>query len=159
MWHRVFLAITTIYMSFSFSFYQKTLSSINFSRENEAETVMIEGTNINEVHHDFYTPILVAGNTSNRNVSSSMVDNISMEESRVLLDFLVAGFAKCGTTSLGVWLRSHPGIQTQRGEMQYHKYTLLEMVQSLASSSDEANKGLSVVKNGFRDPHYIQSYR
>jgi hypothetical protein len=46
-------------------------------------------------------------------------DGKSTPEARFLLDYVVAGFAKCGTTTLGEWLAMHPQVKSQHGEV-YH---------------------------------------
>lgn len=91
--------------------------------------------------------------------SMFLVDGHPTNSTRLLLDFVVAGFAKCGTTTLGTWFSKHPEINIQKNE-QYHyvggiKRMVVSLFQSLPKSADL--DPLHEIKKGFRSPHFIQT--
>jgi hypothetical protein len=76
-----------------------------------------------------------------------------------LVDFAVAGFAKCGTTSIGLWLASHPNIASPKVELNgVHKaIKSCSVLYKTAQSVQKRNRGsLENVLIGYRNPHNIQ---
>ncbi len=102
------------------------------------------------------TPVI---NMTKLQLSTYLVDNAPTTEARFLLDFVIAGFPQCGTTTLGTWLGNHPEIQVQPGENHQHGFPVDQMVRSLFRNLKEHHKDPFQVKKGFSSPHYIQSER
>jgi hypothetical protein len=80
-------------------------------------------------------------------------------ETRFLLDFVVAGFPKCGTTTLGEWLSQHPEIKMQGGEQNHFARSIGASVRSLYNNLPDEGVDQMRVKKGFRCPHHIQHPR
>ncbi|KAG7355028.1 sulfotransferase family protein [Nitzschia inconspicua] len=80
---------------------------------------------------------------------------------RFLVDYVVAGFPKCGTTALGHWLSSHPLIK-DTAEEEHHilmkdmNYTTNRLYESLLLpwGTDE---NMTAVVRGFRCPHQLHT--
>jgi hypothetical protein len=74
---------------------------------------------------------------------------------KFLLDYVVAGFAKCGTTALGEWLGNQHDIKSFPGEKYYMGTKTSRMIMELYDLRKISK--VQPVKIGFRCPHYIQS--
>lgn len=89
-----------------------------------------------------------------------MADGVPTNNTRLLLDFVIAGFAKCGTTALGSWFGSHPEIKIQKGEQYHYTGDIKKMVLSLFFNLPKSGPiSPYEMKKGFRSPHFIQTYQ
>jgi hypothetical protein len=82
-------------------------------------------------------------------------------QARFLLDYVVAGFPKCGTTTIGQWLSSHPLIKDTAEEEYYVwtkdlNYTTNKLYESLLVPWGKEEKITEVVR-GFRCPHQVHT--
>lgn len=92
--------------------------------------------------------------------SMFLVDSRPTNNTRLLLDFVVAGFPKCGTTTgtLGTWFSSHPEIKVQKNEQYHYMGGIKPMVLSLLQNlPKESQIDPLKMKKGFRSPHFIQT--
>mmetsp|Transcript_13995 Transcript_13995/g.26197 ORF Transcript_13995/g.26197 Transcript_13995/m.26197 type:complete len:402 (+) Transcript_13995:257-1462(+) len=83
-------------------------------------------------------------------------------QSRFLLDFVVAGFAKCGTSSLNTLLASHPSIQETGNEEDHYflredNITIIHRLYEDLFLPTRNRTNRSKILKGFKCPHHIQS--
>mmetsp|Transcript_26589 Transcript_26589/g.61213 ORF Transcript_26589/g.61213 Transcript_26589/m.61213 type:complete len:300 (-) Transcript_26589:909-1808(-) len=75
-----------------------------------------------------------------------------------LFDFALAGFAKCGTTSLRHWLRTHPEVTMPKNEMPYFYKNPISVAKEILkyNNSKKVSTGKTVNRYGYGNPHEIQ---
>lgn len=75
-----------------------------------------------------------------------------------LFDYAIAGFAKCGTTSVGRWLDAHSDVISPEGEMSVlHKYPFVACNAMYKTVKEAELRGeLDGTLIGYRNPHDIQ---
>ena len=108
-----------------------------------------------------------------------MKNYIPLPPTKFLLDYVVAGFAKCGTTTLGHWLGNHPEVRSPTGEIYYYGLKTSRMMMEIFSLKKNSAKvpmspslnssavlgqqpqpqkhPIDIKKVGFRCPHHVQS--
>jgi hypothetical protein len=97
--------------------------------------------------------------TSKMPLETFLQNETTTPEAKFLLDFVVAGFPKCGTTTLGEWLSEHPEIKMQIGEQYHFSMSIQKSVRKLHNFLPENRTDRMRLKRGFRCPHHIQHPR
>jgi hypothetical protein len=82
-------------------------------------------------------------------------------QAKFLLDYVVAGFPKAGTTTLGSWLKSHPSIKSTKREEYYiwdkdMNSTVRSLYNDLFLPWQQDENPIQMLK-GFRCPHQIHT--
>jgi hypothetical protein len=93
--------------------------------------------------HDFVVSEELTINRKNRQYDPSICQ---------LFQFSVAGFAKCGTTSLGQWLKGHPETVTPPGESFPMAIDPLRIASQIQRLIQQHGPGVT----GYRNPHDLQ---
>lgn len=69
-----------------------------------------------------------------------------------LFDFAIAGFAKCGTSSVMKWLMNHPEVRMQGNEMEWFLDDPNRAIKTQYDVLVKEGKGVT----GYKSPHHIQ---